>query len=508
MNSGRTKKSIINIMAGTGYQIFSIVMNFISRTIFIHTLGSGYLGLNSLFYNILTVLSLAELGIGTAMIYCMYEPLAKKNKEKLAALTQYFKVLYRKIACIVFVLGIAVIPFLKYIVNLQNDISHLTLYYTLFLMDTVVSYLCMYKTSVLTADQKSYILQIFKMLFDTLRLVVQIIILIVAKNYLLYLIVQIFCSVFYNLISAFYVGKKYPYINNKAEKISEIEKESIWSNIKSMFSYKVGGVILNNTDQLLISILVSTEYVGLYSNYYLPIKSVMGVTSAVFIAVQASIGNLAVEKDSKRQYEIFNLLDMVSFWLYGIFTVGFCIMLQDFISLWIGDSYLLSNYLVYIISITYYLTGVLYPIWCYRETVGLFQYTKNIMFYASAINLILSVIFGKLWGMEGILLATIVARILTNIWFEPYKLFSIYFNKSVYKYYKEKIQQSIILVLLVIVIQRISYFINIKNLFIHFIVKGIMCVVITNIVIYIYLRNKPEAKDLFNIIRCLLKRFC
>lgn len=504
MKNGRTQKSLINILAGTGYQMFSIVMNFVSRTIFIYMLGSGFLGINGLFSNILSVLSLAELGVGTAMNYCLYEPLAKGDKSKITALTQYFKVIYRIIACVVFGLGISVVPFLKYIVNLETTIPRLSLYYILFLADTVVSYLCTYKSAILTADQKNYILQIFRACFDIIRIVIQILILLIYKNYFIYLVVQITCSILMNIMSAKFAERQYPFIRLKAKPLGKEEKEKIWSNIRAMFSYKVGGVILNNTDQLLISILVSTEYVGLYSNYYLPIKSVMGITSAVFIAVQSSVGNLAVEKNKRRQYEIFQILDNASFWLYGIFTVGFCVMLQDFISLWLGDKYLLSNSLVYIISITYYLTGVLYPIWCYRETVGLFQHTKNIMFYTAAVNVILSIVWGRKFGIEGILVATVVARLLTNVWYEPYKLFDIFFKKPVFTYYLNKVVEGAILALLVMAINYISTFIIIENAFVHFLVKGIICVAITNVVIVLYLYRQPGTAELISKMQSIL----
>lgn len=497
----RAKKSAINIVVNIGYQIFTILMSFITRTIFIHVLGTEYLGINSLFTNILSVLSLAELGIGTAMVYCMYKPLANKDTEKLASLIQYFKVLYIRIACIVFIAGICLIPFLKYIINLESDIPNITLFYILYILDTVVSYLCVYKTSILTADQNTYVLKLYRMIFDVIRVILQVFVLLVLKNYIAYIIVQISCSVVNNIFSARYVNKKYSYINKKVDPIEKQEKALIWKNIKAIFSYKIGGVILNNTDQLLISSLISTKVVGLYSNYYMPINAVMGITSSVFIGLQASIGNLAVESNEKRQYEIFNILNICSFWLYGFFTICFCVLLQDFIKLWIGEKYLLSNSLVYIISCTYYLTGVLYPIWCYRETVGLFQHTRNIMIYASALNLIFSVILGKVLGLEGILLATVIARVLTNIWFEPYKLFSIYFKKNVTNYYIKQIFQVVIIILSVICINKITSFIHIENELIHFLIKGIICVLISNIMIILCIFRTSEFKELLSVIR-------
>lgn len=506
MESSRTKKSIINIITGVGYQTFTIIISFISRTIFIHTLGSGYLGISSLFTNILSVLSLAELGVGTAMTYCMYEPLATNNHEKLASLIQYFKKIYHFIAIFVFCSGIVILPFLKYVIKLSQDIPYIKFYFFLYLIDTVVSYLCTYKTTILTADQKDYILKLYRTLFDITRLIIQLIVLIVLKNFTLYLIIQISCSVLNNVVMTIYVNKRYSYINNVALMISDEEKNIIWGNIRAMFSYKIGGVILNNTDQLLISIIVCTEAVGLYSNYYMPIKLIMGVTSAVFIAIQASIGNLTIEKNSKRQFEIFKILDLCSFLLYGFFTICFCVLLQDFISLWIGDSYLLSNELVYIISCTYYFTGVLYPIWCYRETVGLFQHTKNIMIYASIINIGLSLLFGKIFGLEGILGATIVARVLTNLWFEPYKLYKIYFGEDVRKYYAQQIIKIVYVIVTIVVLKYFLNYFRMDNLVLQFIIKGILCAVLSAILLVIVVWRSKEFKDILEIAFRLIKK--
>lgn len=502
MTDSRTWRSIKNIAANVGYQVFFLLINFLSRTVFVHVLGAGYLGISSLFSNILTVLSLAELGIGTSMTYCLYDPLSKNDTIRLAQLVQYFKKIYQRIAVIILISGMALIPFLGYVIQLDQKIQYIRSFYVLYLVDTVFSYLCVYKTLILTADQKDYVLKGLRMMIELSRSVIQMLIIIVWKSYFFYIIIQIIGSLITNLVSAICVDRRYPYINDEQVQIQEDEKKSIWSNVRSMFSYKIGGVILNNTDQLLISILVNTETVGLYSNYYLPIRSVMGVTSVVFIAVQASIGNLVVEKDQDHQYEIFNMLDICSFCLYGVCFVCFCVLLQDFIILWLGREYLLSDTLVYVIASTYYLTGILYPIWCYRETIGLFHHTKNVMLYASALNLIFSVLLGKQYGIEGILAATVIARIMTNIWFEPYKLFTIYFRRSVISYYIRKIMQVVLLVVLTILLKHIVKMVEISDKYVCFLFRCMICFGGSSIVVFLSVfKNESFKKIVKNIVR-------
>lgn len=475
MSNSRTKNTIFNLMANVGGQGVSILLRFISRSVFIFVLGKSYLGLNSLFSNILEVLSLAELGVGTAIIYNMYEPLAKKNYKKLAELTNYYKILYRKIAVIVFVIGMALIPFLDKIINLNKNVPHIYLFYILYLLNTTVSYLYIYKTSILSADQKEYKIKIYRTVFQFIQIIAQIAVLLIFKSYLLYMIIQIAVSIITNIWIAQKSSKMYPEVNNdKMAQLSKNEKKGIWSNIKAMFSYKIGGIVLNNTDQILISALVNTEMVGLYSNYLMITQAATSLTSMLFTSVKASIGNLVTEKDHEKEYEIFEVLELIAFWIYGGCTVGLSVLLNDFITVWIGNEYILSQTVVNIISISFYISGIIYPVWCYRETIGLFKQTRSILFYSAGINLILSIILGKNLGLGGILLATIIARVCTNVWFEPYKLYTCYFKKTFRNYLTVHIKDFGVIAILIVVslytVGKINIGVTLGNLIIKFLI--------------------------------------
>lgn len=489
MNNSRTKNTIFNLIANIGGQIVSILLRFISRTVFIYVLGKEYLGINGLFSNILEILSLAELGVGTAIIYSMYEPLAKKDYEKLAALTNYYKVLYRKIAGIVFGVGILLIPFLEDIVNLNQDVPHLYLFYILSLLNTTCSYFCVYKTSILTADQKEYKLKVYRTIFQFVQVIAQIVVLILFKSYLIYMVTQIICLLYSNIWTAKKASKLYPNVNNnQMVKLDQEEKKDIWMNIKAMFSYKIGGVLMNNTDQILISTLINTETVGVYSNYLMITQSLTSIMGMAFTSVKASIGNLATEKNSEKEYEIFKVLELLAFWIFGGGTIGLVVLFNDFISLWVGKSYLLDEKTVLMIGLSFYIMGVIYPISCYRETVGLFKQTKNILFYSSIINLVLSVVLGKVVGLMGILLATIIARLCTNIWYEPYKLYKCYFKRPFREYFLVHLKDMFVITVLTIcaifTVGKIESNFIILNLFIKFVILFIILNVIFGIYKY------------------------
>lgn len=495
--ASRVENTKSNLKINIFSQVTTIILSFVSRSVFIKTLGIDYLGVNGLFTNILSVLSLAELGIGTAIVYSMYKPLSEKDERKLSALTGYFKKLYLTIALIVLGLGLAIFPFLGYIVNLDSPIQNVNYYYFLFLAESVSSYLIIYKTSIITADQKSFIINKNKMVANTLTTIIQILVLIFIRNYLLYLFIRILIPLSCNYYNTKIAEKMYPYINEKVE-LDKEEKKKIWVNIKSMFMYKVGDVILNNIDNILISLIVSTTVVGYYSNYSMLIVRISLFASLIFSSLQASLGNLNVNSDNKKKYFMFRTISLISFWIYGFSFIAFALLFQDFIVVWIGSEFLLPNTVVYVVISNFYLKGVLYPVWCYRQTTGLFKETKYTMPVACVINLVLSILLGNIFGIIGIFSATLIARLLTNIWFEPYKLFKGYFKRKISRYFIKEILRFISINIFIFVSLFIFDLIPVSNIYISFILKLIYCVVVPNSILLICHYKTKEFQYIYD----------
>ena len=495
MSQSRVLKSKKNILFGVIYQVITVLANFIVRTVFIKTLSSEYLGISGLYRNILSVLSLAELGIGSAIVYSMYKPLKENDIDKLIKINYFYKKIYSFIGICVLILGISIIPFLNIIVNVQEDMSNIVLYYVLFLLNTVASYFLIYKTSIVTADQNEYILKIVNSISIIVRAGLQILSLIFFKNYLIYLIIQLLVSILTNYINSKIAENKYPYIKEKRE-LDKKEKKSIFQNVKSMFLYQVGGVILNNTDNIIISIICGTALVGLYSNYFMIISAIETTIAILFTAINSSIGNYNTEKDAESQYQLFKVLNMIATWIYGFSSICFCILFQDFIQLWAGKDYLLEYSVVLISAVNFYIRGMLYPIWCFRNTTDLFKRTKNIMLVAAVLNIIFSVILGKIWGIFGILLATALARICSNVWYEPKILFKDFFNKDVKKYFLNNIKEFIILIIIFVLVYTISLTVNLDNKYIQLFIKLIICIIIPNIIMFVKFYKTKEFKYL------------
>lgn len=494
----RIHNTITNAIVNVGGQIVTLVINFLTRIIFINAFGENYLGINGLFSNILSILSLAELGVGSAIIYSMYKPIAEKDYPRLSALMNYYKKLYHYIGGIVAAIGLLLVPFLKYLVNIETDIGNVTVYYLLYLMNTVSSYFLVYKTAILTADQKNYIIKVCNVVISLVQFVVLAFVALAYKNYYVYLALHIAFSILNNYICSKIAEKKYPFIIERYE-LGKEDKKSIWSSILAMFSYQVGNVILNNTDNILISVMISTVTVGFYSNYSMIIVAVATFMQLIFTSLQASIGNLAAEGNEEKQSQIFNVIQFASFWMTSFCCISFAVLFQDFITMLYTDHYLLDYSIVLICVFNFYVQFILYPIYCFRSTVGLFKQTKWIMLFTSATNLILSITLGKYIGLAGILFATGISRLVTNFWFEPIKLFKVYFKKSPKMYFIKQLFYCLFTMLMVFGMLMMGSLLNNINLFFRFFIKVAMCAVIPNTLYFVIFRKNENYKYIVNV---------
>lgn len=435
MNDSRTTNSMKNIIFSIFNQLLNIVLAFVARKVFLMCLNVDYLGISGLFGDIFSMLCLADLGFGTAMTFSMYQPLAEKDYDRLAGLVNFYKKVYRIIAVAITAIGLALIPFLPYLVNTETEIEHLNWYYVLMLANVVASYLVVYKTCIISADQKSYLTTKYTSIFSILRTVFQIVFLLLTHNYTIYLLMQVAFTYITNFFNSYIAEKKYPYIKKKVQLPKE-DTRGIFSNIKSVFIYKFSSVLINATDNTLISVIVSTTAIGYYSNYTTVSNRIYNIVNTVFYSLTASIGNLIVKESEERRYQIFEIMQSVSLVL-STFCLSCLLFLQeDFICLWLGKQYLLDKSVLYAILTNFYFSIVLMPIWVFREATGLYQKTKYVMLGTAAVNVITSVILGRMIGLAGIIFATSISRLVTYFWYEPFLLFREYFGKSCAIYFQ------------------------------------------------------------------------
>lgn len=505
MSQGRVVNSIKNIIYKSISQIVSIILKFIGRSVFIHILGVEYLGINGLFSEILTVLSLADLGFGTAMVFSMYRPLAENNEEKLAQLVNLYKRIYTVIAIAIAVIGVLLLPFLGYLVNLESDIPHLRIYYLLYLANTVSSYLVVYKTCILTADQKNYLIARNDTIFNLFSTIGTTVILYITRSFMLYLILQVLFTYAKNFYCSHLSDKYYPYINKKVPKIPKEEAKDIFNNVKSVFIYKLSTTLIASTDNTLISLLISTTAVGYYSNYTMIINNVTLFINIFFSSITASIGNLIVQNNIKKNYQVYKNMQFISFILSSVSISTVYLIINDFINVWLGDTFVLDDLVVIAIVLNLYFSVVLMPIWSYREATGMYRQTKYIMVATAIVNLVLSIILGKLIGLAGILFATSISKIGTYFWYEPKLLFRQFFKEKVSKYYFD-IAKNILITFVVVGISCFLFAKYTANSWLSLGIKTILVAVVNLIIVLILYGKNEEFKNLLETFKRLVHR--
>lgn len=501
----RIENSIKNIKYNVISQIIYIVIQFITRTFFIKILGNEYLGINGLFNNILTLLSLTDMGIGIVLIYTMYEPLANKNEDKIKRLMNEYKKIYNIIALVVFILGICIVPFLHIFIKNMPNIPNIQLIFILYLLNTVVSYLCIYKISIINADQKNYIVSITQQYFNIVGNVLMILMLVVTHNFIIYLITQITFSI----ISNIYLSKKaenlYPFIKNtKGYNLNKEEKGKIKKDTLAMMLHKIGTVVVTGTDSLIMAAMIGLREVGIYSNYLLIINAIKRFTTQYFISMSASIGNMNIETSKEHSYSIFNKVFYGNFWIYTFCSICLFNLANPFIKIWIGSEYIFNNYVVFIIVLSFYIDGMRCTTLSFKENMGLFFQDRLKPVIEAILNLVISIIFTIKFGIVGIFLGTILSMLLACSWIEPYVLFKYGFNLNVSIYFKTTLRY----ILIGIISFLATFFANeliTGNSIISFILHIGVTVVMSNLVIILSTFRTEEFKYFWNIAKIMLK---
>ena len=434
----RTKNSIRNIIFAFGFQAISILTNFVIRTIMIKHLGNQAVSLNGLFTEVLAVLSLTELGVGSAIVYNLYKPLAEDNRKKVCQLMGLFQSAYRVIAAVTFVVGIAICPWVHLLVNsLDYSLNYIRAVYLLFVVDLSVSYLFSYKLSLLNADQKNYLVSKINIWMRILGAGIKIAVLILTKEFILFLLVSIVITLIGNIIGSYTVDKCYPWLKDKYEKLPTKERKEVFSNIKNLFIKSLSGKITSSTDNILISTLVNTLQVGIYSNYSLIIGIFRQVANQIaYGGLTASLGNLLVTEEEEKCVSVFNRLLYLFYVIAAVACVGtFCCIDLFIEGLWIKKAeFLLSTGIVLVCCLNLFMEILHRPLWAVMEVSGLFQQDKYVSIAGSAVNLLVSVILGLRIGMAGIFIGTFLTYAIQAI-LKAKLLFEKRFGRSARNYY-------------------------------------------------------------------------
>ena len=451
----RAQNVLHNLMSSAVSKALVLFLSFIARSVFIRYLSEVYLGVNGLYSNVLNMLSLAELGFGTAMVFSMYRPLAEHDDRKLAALLRVYRRAYTVIGCVVFAIGLSLVPVLHLLIKLPADmqlgdltlslggrqltVSYVNFYYLLFLLNAAVSYWFWgYRRSVFVADQKEHICTNIRSVLSILRALLQIAALAVigrrdpAAAFTAYLLLQLAATVAENIWVALRARKYYPCLHEAdVPPLEKAEVRRLARDVGSTAVSRISHVALNSTDNIIISTMLGTVCVGQLSNYTFIADSLTGILCLITAALTPSLGNYFVEKSREESYSLFRSLTYANLWLYALATAAMLTLFNPFMTVWLHNpDYLLSAACAVAISLNFFVAGYMTTLFTFRSSLGLFSQGWFRPIVVSVLNIGLSVLLAFLWrdatflgtgdwGLFGVLIATTLSRLLVNVWYDP-----------------------------------------------------------------------------------------
>ncbi|MBR5658495.1 MAG: polysaccharide biosynthesis protein [Lachnospiraceae bacterium] len=484
----------------------SLLLPFFIRVVIINVLGKEYLGLNNLFTSILHVLNLAELGIGSAMVYSMYKPIAEGNGELICSLLALYKKVYRIIGLIVFTAGIVLVPFLPFLIKGGAEGINITVLYLIFLVDTVLSYLLFaYKNSLLMAHQRTDVSSNIGTVVHLLLNLVQVILLLVFKNYYIYIIVKPLFTILNNLVINWATDRMYPMY--KPEGVVSPEKQSeIFGRVKALIGHKIGTTVVSSADSLVISAFLGLEVLGIYSNYSYIIFFIISLSAIFFNGMLAGIGNSLVTENVDKNYTLFENINFILSWLVGWCSVCFLCLFQPFMELWMGADMLLPASSVVCIVIYYYTwqfrTTGLY----FKDAAGMWQADFWKPYVSAVFNLVVNIILVLIIGINGVFISTIVCMALINFPWETIVLFRNLFKRSPKKYIIQEFINLIISIVMCGVTYLICAYLPMQHGLGCLAVRFLLCLTVPNIIFVIAFFRKKEFHYVIAKIKQVIKR--
>lgn len=484
-NNSRTKNVKSTSIAGVINQITKTLISFIYRTVFLMILSKEYLGLNGLFVNILQVFSLADLGIGSVITYRLYEPIKNKDIDKVAALMNFYKLVYRIIFFVIAIIGTGFIPFLPKLVDVSsipNDIN-MNFIYILFLLEVVTSYLFSYKQSLINADQLASVTSIFAMISNIIITGIKITILVITHNYTLTLLIGIVMQVTLNFGYSIYITYKYKVVFSNKSKLSMKDTKIILRDTYACLCHKIGATVVGATDNIVLSKYVGLSSVGIYSNYSMIVYSIQSILNSAIVNISSSIGNYAISATEDENENLYLTMQFMVLWISSFCFICFFTLLNPFIILWLDKSFLLPQWVVLVICIQFFLQTSSSITITFINATGLFVRDKYRALVEAGLNLLISIILVKKIGIGGVFIGTIISGLLTYYWRTIFLLYKYVFKKKVDKL----LGLFTFWVITTIIVGGIIFIIctQIPNDVIGFILKIIICTLGTNGILFV-----------------------
>jgi O-antigen/teichoic acid export membrane protein len=478
------------------FSSLDIGVRFIVRYFLVHYLNKNYLGMNDTFVSVISMLSLAELGIGPAIVYALYQPIAQKKQAQVKALVKLYKKIYNYIGFFIGGIGLLLVPFLSFILKGEVVSEKIYVIYLLFLVNAVISYFFTYNRSLIQAYQMNYYVVINDVVFRTICSILQIFVLIFTKNLIFYLLLQILFTFLGNLFLSRLIHRKFRSIFlAEEEKIEKLTICRMKKNIVGNIANSIGEKVVFGTDNLLISAFIGVGVVGLYTNYVMIPQAIVFVLWSMISSLTATIGNVSVTENEEVAENVFRKCTFLNYIIILLFTLGIYFCIAPFIQLIFGAKYLLPHSVVIVIAVNFFITGIRNPQNLFISAYGLAWNQRYKPIVESVLNLIFSVIFLKLFhfGIQGVLLGTICSSVCTVSWIEPYVVFKYALKKPLKNYCFLLLKQVVLLIaafmIIYFILNRLKFAGVLELLF------GILIVIfVTSLVVIIGYKKSSELK--------------
>ena len=510
MKRSRTEFATLNTSIALAIQPFSVIIGFINRTVFIHFLGVTYLGLSSYLTSIVSILSLAELGIGEAMSYALYSPLVREEHGKINAFMILFKKLYRIIGISIFVFGGILSLFLPNLIKDYTINSELYWIFFLFIFNSGSSYFFAYKRTLLYVDQRNYVMNLLNFGLNTLRVFLQIAVIIFTQNFIFYLLIETILNIIGNVIMSYIVDQLYNYLFNKEiTPINQEEKEKFIRNIKGNTLGSIGEKIVFQTDSILMAKFINLAAIGIYGNYTYVLGFVSMIVNTVMGSITSSIGNLIHSEDTTLEAKISFLkkYQFIAFSLIYFASIGYLLFVHPFNIIWLGENLSFNQWTEIIIVINFFLTAYRQPNLVLISVQGLSYEQNKKVIVEILLNIFLSLFFLLILdlGVAGILLGTIGSTLLTCTWYEPYSVFKYGLKTSSKEYFRTMIQHFILAGLSILLFSLLDYYFLIQLDFIYSLVIKIILYLIVLVIYILIFRNHEGGRQIILMIQKVLK---
>ncbi len=507
MKIDRKRNAIAGTMTGTVLKIFQILIPFIIRTIFIRTLGIDYLGLNSLFTSILQVLNLAELGVSSALVFSMYKPIAEDDQEKICQLMNLYKVYYRIIGLIILGIGLVLLPFIPKLISgdVPSDIN-IYVIYLMNLMATVLSYwLFAYRNSLFTAHQRNDVVNTITIFTSFTTYALQIVSLLTLKNYYLYLGINIFGQILLNIVTAIASKKFYPQYKPEG-KLPKEERRAIMTKVRDLFTAKIGGVINNSADTIVISAFIGLELVAIYQNYYYIVSSIMAFFTIFYNACTAGIGNsLIVRNEDENRQLLFNI-NHINFMALNFCCTSLVCLYQPFMKLWVGEEYMLDFSFVILFAIYLFAEEVARPMIYFKDAGGIWKEDRFRPLTSALVNLILNLILVQFIGLYGIIISTICAFLFVSLPWVIVNINKCLFPINIKKYIKKFAGYTLLIIFDVTLTYGICNLISISSDILTLVVRALICIVVPNTIFSAVFNKTKENQYLLDTFKSIINR--